>query len=92
MPTWLFVLICLVAVWLLAGVVAVTISVYMEWKEGNDIHVDDLGHMGVMILLGVFSLITLGVFSIQQWFKHTRNGVLIKGSASAKAFRALSEP
>jgi hypothetical protein len=54
--------------------------------------VDDLGHMGVMILLGVFSLITLGVFSIQQWFKHKRNGVLIKGSASAKAYRALSEP
>lgn len=92
MPTWVFVLICLVAAWLLAGFVAMAISVYIEWKEGNDIHVDDLGHMGVMILLGVFSLITLGVFSIQQWFKHKRNGVLIKGSASAKAYRALSEP
>lgn len=92
MPTWVFVGICLVAVWLLAGCVAVAISVYIEWKEGNDIHVEDLGHMGVMILLGVFSLITLGVFSIHQWFKHKRNGVLIKGSASAKAYRALSEP
>jgi hypothetical protein len=92
MPDWLFYLIVVVVVWLLMGLSAAAASVYMEWREGNDLTVDDLPHVFVVIGSGLVGLIMFAIYALQEWIKHKRDGVVLRGSASAKAYRELSKP
>ena len=80
---------------MLIGITIAVVAVVQTWQTGEDITLHDLGM--VVLVIGAMTLFwpIIGCMILSEWignnWKLTRNTVILRGSRSAKTFRALRD-
>lgn len=81
-------LLIILLIYLALGLMIVARGIYLRWRMGEDILVEDVGPL-LMVWIMWPLVLGMGVVDMVDEKLHERNGVLLRGSKSAKVERAL---
>ena len=77
------------------GLALCLMIVHQKYTAGDDLLVSDLGEMAQGLLLSVFIwplvLLMFAAEGVEKFFRVNKHTVILRGSRSAKTYRALTE-
>jgi len=80
---------------MLIGITIAVVAVVQTWQTGEDITLHDLGMVVLILVIMTLFWPIIGCMILYEWivnnWKLTRNTVILRGSRSAKTFRALRD-
>lgn len=92
--TWLFSwMVWILLVWFSCGICSLFTLIYMDWKKGQDLTLEDFVWMLPMIIWGVTPLLLMltGMiyYGIADMYNTHKQKVILKGSLSEKPYQRL---
>lgn len=81
-------LLIILLIYLALGLMAMVRGIYLRWRTGDDILVEDVGPLLFLWIMWPLAFVMVMVDMVDEKL-HERNGVLLRGSKSAKVERAL---
>lgn len=81
-------LLIILLIYLALGLMIVARGIYLRWRMGEDILVEDVGPL-LMVWIMWPLVLGMGVVDMVDEKLHERKGVLLRGSKSAKVERVL---
>ena len=81
-------LLIILLIYLALGLMAMARGIYLRWRTGDDILVEDVGPLLFLWIMWPLAFVMVMVDMVDEKLQE-RNGVLLRGSKSAKVERAL---
>ncbi len=77
------------------GLIICVMAVYQKYTAGDDLVVSDVGDMAQGLLISFFIwplvLLMFAAEGVEKFFRVNKNTVILRGSKSAKTYKALRE-
>lgn len=86
-----------IGAWFAVGLLGMILIGFLDWKDGKDLKVSDLGPFCLCVVLGPIAITLISwEFVVKLWLskfhgKITGDTVIIPGSRSAKAYKILRQ-